>query len=118
MRLFSGWFTALVVLIIGLGVPPAPGVRATDGQLEKKHKDAKAQTLRGTLQSADNQRIKVRTGANMTAAVQLDSQTQITIDGKKSALTDLKAGQTVVCTFVRREGVSTALTITATSPKR
>ena len=115
MRFLGSLLATVALLVIGLGAQQGSG---TDGRQEKKTKGVKAETLCGTMQSVDNHRIKVRTSGNITTAVQLDSQTQITIDGKKGALTDLKAGQTVVCTFVRREGVSAALTIAATSPKR
>jgi FlaG/FlaF family flagellin (archaellin) len=118
MRLIfsTGMLVALVVALIVLHV--AASMPAARGQADKKGQEVKTETVRGNLQSVDNNRVKVKSDAKDIVTVQLDSQTRITVDGKSATLTDLKAGLAATCTFVRREGMNVAVVITATSVKK
>ncbi len=100
------------------GLAGQGGVRGTDVLPEKKAKEAKTETVRGTVQSVDNNRIKVSTGTTTVIAAQFDLRTSILVDGKKATITDLRRGQAVVGPLVHHEGSTTALTIAATSPKK
>ena len=90
----------MLIVADAMAVNTAAGVK--DVLPDKKGKEVKTETVRGSLQSVDNNQIKIRTDGKDSVAVKLDSQTKITVDGKDAALTDLKAGQQVSCTVARR----------------
>jgi hypothetical protein len=117
MRLILG--IAMLALTTAFLPPSVWEAEASGGALQdKKEADAKTESVQGTLQSVDNNQLKIaRSAGQPPVTVKLDSQTKITLDGKEAALTDLKVGLKVSCTFSSREGMNLCLSLTASSKK-
>ncbi len=114
-------YTTMVTLVLGLwAVSPlaAAGVAVAGDRGDKKEQEAKTESVRGILQGVDNNQIRIRGDATTLLAIRLDSQTKITLDGKDAGITDLKAGQAISCTYIRREGINLGLAIAARSAKK
>ncbi len=104
-------FAAVLILAVATGA-------VADGVPDKRGNEAKTESVRGIIQGVDNNQVRIKRDGATTLAVKLDSQTKITVDGKEAGLTDLKAGQSVSCTYVRRVGVNLGLAIEARSAKK
>src|SRR5438270_13326445 len=68
------WLSAMSGVV---GATAGPAVGTQDVPPEKKGKEAKAETVRGTLQSVDNSEINARTESKASVALQLDSQAKL-----------------------------------------
>lgn len=110
------FFLGLCVAL-GLGLVAAPGPAA--GQLvEKKDKnEVKTQTVRGNLTSVKGSALVVEPAGKRPVTLQLNSGTKIMVNGQQAALTDLRRGQQVSCTYVARAGANVCLSVTVQAAK-
>jgi hypothetical protein len=113
MRTLNGvvGMAAVVGLLVLLGPAAAQLVE------KKQEKDLKTQTVKGTLQTVASSKLTVAADGKKHVDLQIDAGTKIDVDGKRAALTDLRKGQSVTCTYVTREGANVCLSVAARSAK-
>jgi hypothetical protein len=112
--------TGVLALTIAAGLAVADTRPWEPCQLieKKQDKDVKTRTVKGTLQTIASDKLTVASEGKKTVDLQINSGTKITVEGKEGALTDLRKGQQVTCTYVVREGANVCSSIAARSGKR
>lgn len=100
-----GWrlFGLLAVGVALCGLEAAPPRSGDAVKKETKDDKFKAETVRGIIRNATTSEVTLDV-AGKTMAVQLTPDSRITIDRREGKATDLKVGQEVRCTHVRRDG--------------
>lgn len=73
----------------------------------------KPKKVEGVLQAVSSDQLTLKTKEGVVVQFKLTSETQITLDGKPASVSDLKAGQEVVVTFLVQGEVNTALKVEA-----
>ncbi len=77
----------------------------------------KPKKVEGVLQAVSSDQLTLKTKEGVVVQFKLTSETQITLDGKPASVSDLKAGQEVVVTFLVQGEVNTALKVEAETPE-